>query len=108
MKEELKHFEVTPECAEIIEKLHVKYPKYTKASDLITESGTMEDTLLAIRMLLEHGVLMTKEPLKAVSVWFLKDDLGIIQKLKLWKLRYGFVQVSKTKSNESFLLCASC
>ena len=87
MKEELKHFEVTPECAEIIEKLHAKYPKYTKASDLITESGTIEDTLLAIRMLLEHGVLMTKEPLKAVSVWFLTKDHGIIKLLKSIKIK---------------------
>ena len=69
MKEELKHFEVTPECAEIIEKLHAKYPKYTKAADLNGDEGTMEETLLAIRMLLEHGVIMTKEPLKAISAW---------------------------------------
>jgi len=67
MKEELKHFEVTAECAEIIEKLHVKYPKYARASDLMGKEGTMEETLLAIRMLLEHGVIMTKEPLKAIS-----------------------------------------
>lgn len=67
MKEELKHFEVTPECAALMEVLHAKYPAYTKASDLVVEESNIEDTLLAIRMLLEHGVLMTRDPLKAVS-----------------------------------------
>ena len=67
MKEELKQFEVTPECANMMETLHQKYPAYTKAKDLILESGDMEETLLTVRMLLEHGVVMTKDPLKAVS-----------------------------------------
>ena len=67
MKEELKKFEITAECASIMEVLNAHYPKYTKMTDLQVEGSSMEDTILQIRELIEYGVLMTKDCLKTVS-----------------------------------------
>merc|ERR1719427_1698681 len=61
MKEELKKFQVTPECASVMEVLNGNYPKYTKVTDLQTEGNSIDETILQIRELLEYGVLMTKE-----------------------------------------------
>ena len=67
MKEELKKFQISPECASVMEVLNAQYPKYTRMTDLQVEGQTMEETILQIRELIEYGVLMTKESLKTVS-----------------------------------------
>jgi len=60
-KEELKGFEITAECAAVMDILSTDYPKYTKISSLVTEDQPLEETLQSVFSLLENGVLMTKD-----------------------------------------------
>lgn len=60
-KEELKGFEITSECAAVMDVLTANYPKYTKISDLASEEQKLDETLQSVFSLIENGVLMTKD-----------------------------------------------
>ena len=57
----MKGFEITAECAAIMDILSTNYPKYTKVSSLVTEEQPLDETLLSVFSLIENGVLMTKD-----------------------------------------------
>ena len=63
-KEELKGFEITSECAAIVDMLTAAYPKYIKVTDLVEDGQELESVLESVFSLLESGILMTKEPTK--------------------------------------------
>ena len=66
-KEELKGFEITPDCAAIMDILTANYPEYTKLSDLQQEGQELESVIESVFSLIEHGVIMTKDPTKLGS-----------------------------------------
>ena len=63
----MKKFEITAEQASMMEVLSANYPKFTKIGDLQVENATLEETILGIREMIEYGVIMTKDNLKAMS-----------------------------------------
>ena len=66
-KEELKGFEITPDCAAIMDILTANYPDYTKLSDLQQEGQELESVIESVFSLIENGVIMTKDPTKLGS-----------------------------------------
>ena len=66
-KEELKGFEITPDCAAIMDILTANYPEYTKLTDLQQEGQELQSVIESVFSLIENGVVMTKDPTKLGS-----------------------------------------